>query len=790
MSSALIRLPSRFRSLPTLAICLAGTALFLSIVSEKYPVSDWLVWDTLTLLGLTAILNASAVGSGLFVLTRVFKLTRLPRVETWVFSLVLGLICLCLLTYACGAIGAIGLPSVIALPLAGLVGAYLSREHWARLLRAPSRPTLSGWRMWLMRAAVAWALANIALMYLQVMTPGSINYDAAWYHLPLAQDYAREGRIVPFYGDYNRTYPQLASLIHTWGFAIPGLATPLRWILALHVEFSIVLWKIVGVVAAARWMLGVRSAHFLWPVFFLFPGISIYDQNIGGSSDHFLGVFAAPALIATGRAMWRMNPRTCALMGAVIGGAILTKYQAIYMLVGCSFVFVVRWLIHVGVKLKDGSKPAPSWQRLWKAAAIVPGVALAVSLPHFLRNALFHHNPIYPFAQAVFPTVPFHERSVLLFEQAFPDRGYLPQSEGLKMLWDAVVLFFTHSFEPHYSFTKDYLSVGSLFTLLLPCALFVPKARRIGIGIAVCGLAFMVWGCTYIADRYLQDFNALPIAITAALIYRVGSLGPLARLGLVPLIAAQLVWGADGWFYSGHQRLVAASDLIRSGFEGKRTAEQRYPQRNAYLQLSDATPEDAVILARNFRTTLGIDRTILSDVQSFQSYIWYDPVRSPKELYDLYRSKGVTHLIYPPNNRPPSTAQASVLFADLVRSRPKNQRQRFGGLELVTLDARGPEPTSAAYEVVVMGAPGYVPGKYRVEQLNVNLRLPAELRRHPNPLAPLPPMEQRTETFLQGANAVLLSKQFKPGAAWTQALKTDFVLAETFHPYSVYLRRR
>ena len=36
------------------------------------------------------------------------------------------------------------------------------------------------------------------------MSPDAINYDASWNHLVIAQDYAREGRIVPFPGDWMR----------------------------------------------------------------------------------------------------------------------------------------------------------------------------------------------------------------------------------------------------------------------------------------------------------------------------------------------------------------------------------------------------------------------------------------------------------------------------------------------------------------------------------------------------------------------------------------------------------
>lgn len=781
-------LPRVVRASLATAVCVGGAALFLSVASEKYPVAEWLFWDLVKLLGLTAVFNTTCVAFGLLFLTRVLRITHLPRVETLLFSMALGVVVFCWGMYACGALGCIGTTSAIGLPVLGAGAVYLSRAWLPRLLRPRPLPALTGWRLWLFRAAMAWGICNIGLMYLQVMTPGSINYDAAWYHLTIAQDVAREGRIVPFYADYNRTYPQLTSLVHAWGFAVPGLPTQLRWVLALHVEFSIVLWKIVGVVAATRWMLGVRSAAWSWPVFFLFPAIAIYDQNIGGSADHFLGFFAVPAFVATARALPQLRARSCALAGVMLGGALLTKYQAIYMVVACSSVFCVFWFGHALRALR--SKPSPSWRRLWVSAALLGGCALLVSAPHFVKNAVFYHNPVYPFAQGLFPTFPFHERSVLLFEHAFPDRGFLPTSQGLRRLWDAVVLFFTHSFVPHYSFNRDYLSAGSLFTLLIPCALLVGRSRRIALGIAVSFIAFVVWGSTYIVDRYLQAFMTLPIAVTAALLFRVAELGWMARTGLALLVVSQLVWGADAWFYSGHARVLAASNLIRSGYEGKRGLEQRFFERAEHVAITRATPSDAVILARNYRTTLGIDRTILSDVQSFQSYVWYEPLRTPHQLYDLYRSRGVTHLLYPPNQRPPSTLQAAVLFADLVANSAPSDRQRFGGLELVTLGSPPPQPTQLPYDVFVSGVPGYPAGRYHVEQLHVEPRLPAELRRAPQPIAPLPQPEAQTRAALSGVSAVVAPKRTQFSSQWQRELNMRFVAAEHYPEFSIYVRRR
>ena len=52
----------------------------------------------------------------------------------------------------------------------------------------------------------------LGLLYLGSFSPDAVGYDAAWYHLVIAQDYAREGRIVSYMGDWAKNLPQLGQL--------------------------------------------------------------------------------------------------------------------------------------------------------------------------------------------------------------------------------------------------------------------------------------------------------------------------------------------------------------------------------------------------------------------------------------------------------------------------------------------------------------------------------------------------------------------------------------------------
>jgi len=158
---------------------------------------------------------------------------------------------------------------------------------------------LSSSRRGLLPTAVsAFGILCVGVIYLGLLSPESVNYDATWYHLRIAQDYARWGRIRPFY-DYSAIVPQLASIVHTWGYLVPGLDGAPRWMMALHIEFALFLWTLVGVAAGIQRLIGDFTLPATWASFFLFPIIFVYDSNIGGAADHVSAFFAMPVVLAT-----------------------------------------------------------------------------------------------------------------------------------------------------------------------------------------------------------------------------------------------------------------------------------------------------------------------------------------------------------------------------------------------------------------------------------------------------------------------------------------------------------
>ncbi len=46
--------------------------------------------------------------------------------------------------------------------------------------------------------AVIFGVAGVIFVYLGAFTPDAINFDSSWEHIPIAVDYARAGRLIPF----------------------------------------------------------------------------------------------------------------------------------------------------------------------------------------------------------------------------------------------------------------------------------------------------------------------------------------------------------------------------------------------------------------------------------------------------------------------------------------------------------------------------------------------------------------------------------------------------------------
>lgn len=757
-------------------------------VDPYYPIKSWLVWRLAPVWGYALLFNVGCVAFGSFLLKRLLGERELPALERLLQSMMLGLTGFVLAWYVAGFVGLFKPWMAVLLPLAGLLlGERDGRALFAELASWRSTiPAPKPLERVLGSLAIVLGSACVVFVYLEALDVSAINYDATWYHFPIAQDYARVGRIIPFPGENHRAFPHLTSMLHTWALLVPGLPLlPQHWMLSLHLEFTIVLWRIVGAAAVARWLLGGKDVRGLWAGFFLFPSIFIYDQAIGGSADHFLGFFSAPALLAAARAFKRFDLRYCLLLGIALGGHMLVKYQAAYLIfalgaataVSLAVLAVRRLLADQRITLDDDP---PRYGVLVRGAAAVLLALALVSAPHFGKNAAFYHNPFYPFATKIFKgTTPAPTPGY--YAEKSTKAPFAPKYSGLKRQAWAFGKMFDYSLTTaNRNLTKHRPYMGSLYSLLLPAVLFVPRRRRVLFTAAIAALGFMVWANTAANDRYLLSFYDLCIGVALAMMVKLWDLGWLARLGLVPLVLLQLFWGGDAMFLYGNKQLQAAISLIVDGYSEH--DDSRLNAKGTQQQITKATPPDAVILSRNYKGLLGLDRLVVSDIQSSQDYVSYSHLKDPREFYELLKQRGITHLMYPRGDRRPGRWNNTLLFAEIFRR--GSSAKRFGKLMLTALPKSAPPP-SAPYLVLVSAQREYPDGIYKLEQLDVDYRDPDMFTPRPKPFERAD--ASSAAEIVPRLSAVVMCRDRLP-RGFSKELLSEFELFESVDGCQYYLR--
>ena len=731
-----------------------GAALFLGVFLSNSRPHGFALFATLALIWTWAlVLSAACVAAGHALLARLIPAHERSRFESLALSFPLGVVILVLGMYVGGFLHLFS--AAFALVWPGLMiasGVPAARRALARLRRDgfPGRVLQVGWL-----SAIAWVCGILLLgvLYLGVMTPAAVNYDAAWIHLAIAQDYARAGHIVPFPGNWEADVMHLGSVLNTWSFLVPGLSMPaLHWMMALHTEMTVFVWTVVGVAAAIGW-LSRRRVSGAWVCFFLFPGLFVYDSNMGGAADHFLALFTPALLLATAKVTRRFARGPCLLWGFLAGAAMMTKVQSVYA-VGPIGVWI---LVSAALDLRRrrrGEVTAPSLRTVVRGLAWMAAAALFVLLPHLGSNLVFFRNPLYPLMQNVFtgsrPTV---RDATVMMQAGFPDWHNLPPAALGQRLREALELLATFTFVQHYSYVQGLPVFGSLFTLMLPLVPFAGRARKLWIGCLVALGAVFAWALTYWVDRNLQTFLPLLVAATGAACIRLCELGWAARAGVTALVGVQLVW-SGGLYFSGSDRIGDAIALLRTAMDGK-AAEKLKTYRSEFVELGRALPESARVLLHDSHGNLGIDRPVYLDWPGYQGVIDYRDFRSPADLVRRLNELGITHVVHTPGAHPSDSKQEEIIF-DAFAERYGRIPRVFGGLMMFPVP-RVPAPDHP-YQVVVIGLPPYRDGLYPVESLSTVETLPPQYlswagpaRTAPSPAALLP----EADAVLIGSNATL-----------------------------------
>jgi hypothetical protein len=765
------------RSLAVVLVCVAGLFILLPAPDRFSALTGWLAWPLARVWLWQVVLAVGLLSVGQAILIRALGVRHRSALFMLAFAGPVGAVAFAMGLFIGGFLGLFRPAFAVAwVACATSVSLWSLRNHlneaFVELFRRawPTRPTGP-----LGLVPILLGLLAVAILYLQILSPESITYDASWTHLTIAQDYARQGRIVPFLADWPKNLPHLGSVLNTWSYLVPGLGSPaLKAMMALHTEFVFLLWTLVAVAAGIE-ALGARAPG-AWAAFFLFPAIYLEDHFLGGGADHFLAFFSVPILLATLEAVRTLHWRWWVLLAIVSAGAVLTKLQAIIVVLPAALALALALLADLW--RRSMRRQRIPWARVCKG----PGLALAISLlltaPYFVPNLLVHHNPIYPIGQRFFagsrptmPDAPLFADFVLKSWGAHPPKSFLPWLRGLE---EAITTFPCHPLVPEG---------GAMVALALLLAPFLPRARRVWFALAFSIACLATWNFTYVQGRNLEGMVPIVAVAVGATLVRGFRLGGMARLGVGLALIVQIAASLDVPFLEW-DRCQQSIDLIRSNRLGRDATRFDSYQRD-YVAIGDALPRNAVVLMHDDHPNLGIDRTILNDWLGFQGLIDHRTFTNARDLYLRYKALGVTHVVYQPGIHPAETRQSEAVFS-VFAYRNRSYWMNFGRMRMFPMPAEAP-PEEPPYQVLLEGIHDQIDGLYQVTDLGTSEDLPRELQRRRGPILPL--TSSTRTSALNRAEVLLLRRDSEIAQSEHAVLWRDFSQLVAYPELFVYVRQ-
>jgi hypothetical protein len=625
---------------------LAGCVGALLRLQHFYPVRDWLVWLYAPIWLASLVWALACLAGGHAIVTRLRR-DPLPLREHLVFAFACGVLAFGIGIFLIGLAGGLGLATFFGLPalMLALGGRSLLAfgRRAARHLRQARRVARGGRTSFGSYAVFLFGALGVVALYLNVLTPFNIAYDARWYHLGIAEHYAASHGIRRFAeGWFPGALPHLASLQYTWAFLAPTRELFTRIELAAHLEVVVFLATLASIPILVRWLLRGRRAPLAWVAVFLFPGVLVYDATLNAAADHMLAFWAVP-LVLTARRFWRTgSARDATCVAIAAAGAALTKYQAVYILAPVALALLGRALWRI---------PRSAPRTIIRAVAAGTGTFGLLTSIHWLKNTIWYGDPFYPLLHAWLPSHPWNPDVDLAATMQPAD--FKPTGSLLHKLGETLASLVTFPFAAHDwpRFHRDWPTFGFLFVLMLPFAFLVRGAGRI---VALAGAALAgvgIWYFTYHQDRYLQSLVPWMAAVLAALCVRLWAAGWMGRAALVPLLALQIVWGGDHYAFPTHtmlseRPLALTMNLLSSGFDGQVATRTSVP--SDLLDVGKTLPPGARVLLHELHRRLGIAAPGVSDTRGMQGAFSYRRARSPRDVWNSWRELGVTHVTWLP----------------------------------------------------------------------------------------------------------------------------------------------
>jgi hypothetical protein len=710
------RIPAWLRDTAVAAL-LCGLAV--GVLSWLLPVNSWLGGlgpRLLQIWGLLALFAGSSAAFGSAIVRRLSNGGR--RDGYWGLSFAAGLGCFGIAIAALGWMRLLNPFTFFALPLTMLaVGFPAVVAEWRERRADPGEATALSIPELL---ATAFGVICLFLLFLQVVDPMNVNFDARWYHLRVAERFALAGAMVKSpEGDQLLTLPQLASWIYTWAFMAPFKAFDDKLILALHLELATVIGTLMLIPPFTRVLIPTvkrSSTRLTWIALFFFPSIFIYDTGLMGGADHIVAVWGLAVPLALWQARERKGRESWILLG-VISVGLLAKYTSVYLLVPLVPLFLVDWALRWR---RSGSAFSPSQKT---GPFLAAAVGLVLTCPYWLRNWIWYGNPVYPSGSRIFPNRPWAQDAAAWQRHYNLATTWSPTGDFQHRVETTLQSLTNYPLQPYTwpDMVEGQSAFGFSFLLAMVAIPFVVPRVRLVIVALVLNVSIAVWFNTHQHHmRYLTVAMPMMGCVAAAVAVHLWSLPTrIARIGVAAVVIAHLAAFADVPFRRTHG-MNGRRSPVESGAEYLAVKGNRGSPVAPWVEMGRSLPPDAMPVVHGVRAPLGIGRQTLSDFVTLQFGLGYGRLKNASGVYKTLREMGGTHMVWGPASTQFDSIAGEALFYG-VASRTVN-RQTFGGMYVGELPPQPPDELGEG--ILYVGCALYQPGLYRIAQLATPIEPP------------------------------------------------------------------
>jgi len=766
------------RPASTVALLGAAVGFFVFLASARSP-STWLAGRLALYAVASGVFLLSALALGHVGLSRLWPGPRRTH-EHLALALALGTFGFEVLVFLFGLFDLYQPWAFFALPCVALGAGGPSLWRWFRrrgsaLARARAASTAPpAWR----GPLIAFGWVCVGLLWFSMLTPENVQFDSRWKHLAIAEDFVATGGLRRFpEGWIFAARPHASSYLYLWAFLAPGAELYDQMVLSMHLELVVFLGTTLwGIPALVRRLVRGADVRLVWVARFLFPGVLLYDGNLSAGADHIGAVFG-PALALVVLRLWRRPTLGAfALVGVLAAAAFQVKET-----VGLMLLPPVALALAARCLLDLRASPRATLSR----AALAAVAFVVAASPHWATNLAWYGDPLYPNFWRIFEVTPWMPSGPYTFETLYRDAGLWQPPRTLDGVLRTLRATVDFSFDPNNwgGLHGELPIVGSLYTLLLPAALFLRVGRRTWALVIATQIGLFAWFWVHHQDRYLQVIMPYMAAVTAAVLVKAWRDGGVpGRLGACALVGVQVVWAGDVPFIPTHAMikdtpLRTSAALLSQGYKAKDNVRLTAVQKDQRA-LGKALPSDARVLMHEEHSRLGLRAQWITDYPGEQYALSYGDLDSPADVWDALRDLGATHVAWKPASRAFETIASDIRFfetAHLALEAP----QRVGVYQLAVLPEARPtgEWATASGDAIVLSCPPrkpkdrptYASGLYPISALRVRT-----LDKSPAWPTPTVPLASAAEAAALAGRARALVVDPRCHAALPAALKTRF----------------